>query len=588
MRKRNTDKEKKVSSEKFTLKYQKPKILLIYLSDKVLVRVREAGFNVSSGTFGSPYKVELGDGYIPVIFEANLPNYTEQEIIIIDLTPPETIDGPEGEKGISMGENDWWAKCSLGKIDPRPRVMTHVRKDFDRILHSGGLFVIFAQPRLHYDLVWAKKDHYLHISKEIPADNWSFLSILSANHFVIKEDYGEEIQVSEDDPELYRFLKMAVRDAKYTATFTPSYRTEKNWIPILSSKFRDCIGGLIVLGDSNGCVLILPQISKKPEIILTLLREILPDISPHLFPHIEGLRWVERDEYELDSILNYKSQKEEVLQRAKRELEELDKKISEDRDNLGFLYGILTKTGRDLVVSVKSCLEFIGFKKVKNVDEKIKDSKPKQEDLQVHDRSPILLVEIKGLSGFPRESDTLQVEKYVARRMKELDRHDIHAVSIINHQRNIPALERDNKKVFTKQQIEDAENHGITILTTWDLFRLIRGMLKWKWDPKAIQKLFYNPGRIHRFPTFYEPIGKIVKYWEEIGVVGLQVSGDKLRKGQRIGYIIPEGYLEEEILSLQVEKQNVEEAVTGQLAGIKTIYSKNLLRKGTIVCLVKK
>jgi hypothetical protein len=172
--------------------------------------------------------------------------------------------------------------------------------------------------------------------------------------------------------------------------------------------------------------------------------------------------------------------------------------------------------------------------------------------------------------------------------MKEWDRTDVRGVSIINHQRNVPALERDNRNVFTEQQIEDAQHNDLTILTTWDLFLLTRGMMKWKWNPKVIQELFYQSGRMPKIPTIYKPIGKIVKYWEKPGAVGVQISENKLHKGERIGYVTSGGYLEEEVLSLQVENQDVEEAVPGQLAGIKTKYSKRFLRKETIVCRVMK
>lgn len=151
------DKEKEKTPKKFTPKYLKPKILLIDLPDTVLDNVRSAGFNVSSGTFGSPYRVELGDGYQPVIVKASLPNYTEQEIIFIDLTPPKTINTPEGEKKTSEGELDWWCKCNRGEIDPRPRVMHSLQGDLNRILNYGGLFVIFAQPRLLQKQVLAMK-----------------------------------------------------------------------------------------------------------------------------------------------------------------------------------------------------------------------------------------------------------------------------------------------------------------------------------------------------------------------------------------------------------------------------------------------
>ena len=56
-------------------KYPKPKILLIDLPSECIDNVISAGFNASAGTFGSPYKVKLGDGYQPVIGKPFLPNY---------------------------------------------------------------------------------------------------------------------------------------------------------------------------------------------------------------------------------------------------------------------------------------------------------------------------------------------------------------------------------------------------------------------------------------------------------------------------------------------------------------------------------
>jgi hypothetical protein len=588
--KNNLKKEK--SSEEFTPKYLKPKILLIDLPTTVFEKVQGVGFNVSTGTFGCPYKVEVGDGYQPVIVKASLPNYTEQEIIFIDLTSPSTIDGPEGKKSTSIGENDWWAKCNKGEIDPRPRAMAMAQDAFDRIFHHGGLFIIFAEPRLYQELAWAKfRFGSFDIDSKLPFDNWSFLSILSPDHLEIKFDFGEEIDIPNYDFPVCNFLKRNIMSASYTATFNPTYRTVSNWLVIANNKFGSSVGGLIVPDNSKGRILILPQLSNKPEVIVTLLKEILPDISPHLFPHVEGARWVERDEYELSQVLNYKTDKIKVQQRAEREVEDIDKKILEERAKYGFLHGVITQTGTDLVKSVKLCLGFIGLKQILDIDEQIKNqniASQKQEDLQIYDKSPTLLLEIKGISGLPRENDTIQIVKYVSRRRKEWNRFDVYGVSIINHQRNLPALERDNDNVFTEAQIQDAINNDFTLLTTWDLFLLIKGMLRWGWPPETIKEFFYKSGRMSRIPGIYKPLGTIVNYWEEIGVVGIQVSGDKLHKGERIGYITPEGYLEEEVLSLQVDKQDIEEVIPGQIVGIKTIYPKNLLRKGTVVCIVER
>jgi hypothetical protein len=566
-------------SEEFTPKYKKPKILLIDLPEEVIERVRSAGFNASAGTFGSPYKVTKRDGYLPVIPKADLPNYSEQEIIFIDLTPPETLDNPVGEKLTSDGELDWWAKCSRGEIDPRPRVMSMVSDDFDRIFQHGGLFVIFAQPRLLQNLVFARvEDPYGLVEKTtIKYDNWSFLSILSRLN--VEADYGKEIHMIDYDSDfqLFGLLRKLIGDFNYNATF-PYLEKENWWVPILNNKYKRNVGGLIYQKDSLGRILILPQTSKKVEVVVALLQGVLQDTSPHLFPDVEGARWVERPEYELDSILEYKSKKEAVKQRAKLELEEIDRKIAEKREKLGFLHGILTKTGEDLVSDVKLALEFIGFDKIADVDEEIKSngsSASKQEDLQIHDRTPKLLVEVKGISGYPKESDTSQVDKYVTRRMREWDVTNVRGVSIINHQRNLPALERDNVHVFSEAQVKDAEDRYITLISTWDLYLLIRGMMKWGWDPKAIQDLFYASGRMTRIPAIYKPLGKIEKRFPEKGVVGIEIS-ENLCNGDRISYIIQEGYLEEDVSSIQVNNQDVDKAIPGQKVGIKTEYSDKL------------
>ena len=136
-------------------RYSKPKILLVDLPEDATARLNSAGFNVQAGTLGRPYRMPPQDGYLPVIVQAHLPNHSEQEVIIIDLTSPDPSDGPQGTKSVSDGEMDWYASASRGFIDPRPRVMAKVSDDWNRILDSGGAFVTFAQPRIQQDLVLA-------------------------------------------------------------------------------------------------------------------------------------------------------------------------------------------------------------------------------------------------------------------------------------------------------------------------------------------------------------------------------------------------------------------------------------------------
>lgn len=458
------------------VRYKKPKILTLDLPVSLAERLRAAGYNVMPGTLGRPYKVQKGDGYVPVVVKASVPNFAEQEIVVIDLEPPETAEGPEGQKVTSLGELDWFAKASTGVIDPRPRVMTWLQDDSDRILKSGGVFVIFADSRLRQSTVLAAVvSNYFRdfqVRQDIDADNWSILTSLSPDHLKIEADYGTEIKVSEGLGLLTPFLRRHLAGATFSATFHPLYPLSENgngpiFFPLATSKFGDTVaGGLLPREKGEGIVLILPQLEDKEAAVLDLIQTALPEILPRLFPDHEGGRWVHRDEYEHPSILERKVAQLEVQRKANEEVARLDREIDAERDRCGFLHGLLTKSGKALVTDVKRALEFVGFQKVVDVDEVDDAEANKQEDLQILDGSPSLLLEIKGLAGMPTEGDTLQVTKYVLRRIRQWKRTDVVGLSLVNHQRNLPALERNHANAFTEHQVQDAKQNDTGLMTT--------------------------------------------------------------------------------------------------------------------------
>jgi len=83
-------------------KFPKPKVLLVDLPREVQDAILAAGFNAQAGTFGRPYKVPARDSYVRMNADARLPNYHEQEIIIIDLTLPETSDVAVHDPNLSV------------------------------------------------------------------------------------------------------------------------------------------------------------------------------------------------------------------------------------------------------------------------------------------------------------------------------------------------------------------------------------------------------------------------------------------------------------------------------------------------------
>lgn len=565
-------------------KYPKPKILLVDLPNKVFNGLKSAGYNVSQGTFGIPYKVDAENGIIPISIEYDLPNHTEQEIIIIDLLHSKILEAPTKEVELYEGQKWWWGNCEHGIIDYSSYVKTMRREEFDRILTHGGIFVIFAGPKKFDEIIYGVEGNYgrIEIFEKDDYNNWSFLSVLSK--IMINSDSGTEISIKKNNHPLNIFLNRYFKNSEYFATFSVAdyHFREERWISLMHSKYDECVAGLIPPGNGDkGWILILPQISKTSDLILSLINEVLPDLSSSLFPYAEGRNWIDNDDYALGSVLKLKAEKNTVIQKSKKKIKEINQKILDDKNNFDFIYRIITGTGDDLVDDIEKCLKFIGFKNVQNIDKKLENNgnHRKQEDLRICDQSPLLL-EVKGITGYPSEDDMSQVSRYVLRRIKDWNRTDVRGVSIINHYRNIPALERDD--AFTEPQIKDAENSDITILTTWDLFLLIKGSIEWNWDTKNIRNLFYKSGRMSKVPSHYKPIGKVFKYWSQAEAISIDLN-NKLCKGDRIGYFLQNMFLEEDVLSLKLDGNDVKEVNSKEIAGIKTIYSKDVLKKGTVV-----
>lgn len=578
------------SSDPPVIKYPIPKILLVDMKDETENILKAEGYNVATGSFGVPYKIPRSHKVVPVIMNGTLPtDFTEQEIIVIDLVPNEAVDLPAVEKSTPPNVEATWAWGDEGMVDPRPSQMYLVQGSFNRIFSHGGVFIIFANNRLIQNLVLGGVDINGTLnpnSKSSSLDNWCFLSILE--NLIAKPDFGKEILIVEDvDIQEYHTFKWILSEhiggAQFLCTFEPKSDMEKSWVTLATNKYGAPVAGAIASGKENGLIFIFPQIQNKSRFLTQFFNEVLPEISPHLFPHFEGTRWVQRPEYELPKVLELKNEIERIQQEARRQVVELEKAIEEKRHELGYLHDLISEKDQSLVDTVKKTLEVLGFQSVVDVDEEMKkteDKGSKREDLQIRDGSPSLLVEVKGISGLPKDAAALQVWKYIAPRMRESGCIDIQGLSIINHQRNLPALDRENKAPFREDILINAEEQKFGLLTTWDLHCLTRNYLKHGWKHEHIKPLFYQSGRIEPVPKHYEFIGVVEHLWEKAGAVGVLIKAAELKRGDRIAFELPVEFEEQVVESLQVDKQAVPQAAIGTLAGIKTHLTKEQAKKG--------
>jgi hypothetical protein len=240
------------------------------------------------------------------------------------------------------------------------------------------------------------------------------------------------------------------------------------------------------------------------------------------------------------------------------------------------------------VQAVIEGLRVLGFTDVVDVDQQIKGAGEEaslREDIQIKDSTPTLIVDVKGITGRPSDPEAMQAYKHATIRMKEWKTTEVNALSIINHQRHLPPLDRDNSMPFRQEILDGASQIDLGLMTTWDLYRLIRSFLRNKWKPESVKPLFYQRGRVHAVPVHYIHIGTVEHIWKEAGAVSVKVEQHGVRKGDRIAFQTPVEFEEQVAVSLQRDGQDVDEAAVGLEIGVKT-HLANRLRRGTLVYLV--
>lgn len=574
--------------------YLRPKIFLIDLETEIANAIREKGYNVSEGSLGTPYLVDKNNGLFPVLLNHKLVyDYKEQDIIIIDLHCKNPIE--KGKLDLTKfedGGSKWWIDHQYGQVNPRKLIGNYVQNDFNRILNTGGIFIIFADKRDEDKFFLGRGNGYnWHKEKEEIDSNWSFLGLMDdSNYFKVNDDHGSMINFTDKLQKgslLMQFLPKYIEKTKYDCTIFPGHLIKDNWISLMENKFSGPVGSVITPNKfREGYVFIFPDIGDKASFLSELIDQVLPEIVPRLYPEREKFNWIIRPEYELPAIKTLNQQIIEIREKTDKEITELEQLIRKEKEKNAYLFHLITESGNVLVESVIETFKILGFTKIIDVDEDLakKGIEGKnREDLQIHDYDTTLIVEIKGINNFPSDNDALTVQKYVILRMREWSRTNVKGISIINFQRHLPPLERNNDMPFRQEILDTADEQLIGLMTTWDLHRIARSYIQLNWKHEYIRDIFYQNGRIQATPTHYQYIGKVDRYIEKIKVIGIQIENGSLRLGDKIAFELPIIFEEQICESLQFDNTEIDEAQTGMLIGTKTNLKKEQARIGTRV-----
>lgn len=579
-------------------KYPRPKILIID-APEVADQLARAGYTAAKGTFGTPLILEREAGYRVPKRTMHLPNHTEQEIVVVDLAGPQEREAKESDfKLPAHGVKALWAPTELGRVDPRLPVMHFEQSNFDRIYEHGGVFIVFADALLQVCYLLAARDYNgldSYDRDEMDANNWDLLRIL--DNVQVSSDHGTEVELADNGYAEKLGLASYLRTATFSCVVKPGSWFTGRWITLATSKYGEPVSGVITpdtdpdAEHGGGWVFVLPGVERRADVVQELVEHVLPNLAPQLFPHVEREVWTRRREYELPQITAIKDEIAAAQEATRVRVRDLEAGIERERASSAYLHQLLTASGGDLVTAVISALKTLGFQDVHDVDaerEAAGDTRPKREDVHIMDAEVPVLVEVKGISGLPKEADALQVVKYLAPRMHEWGCTDLKGLSIVNHQRALPALDREDENVFQGDVLTNAqEKPGFGLLTTWDLHRLVRSFLALGWRHEDVAGLFTTTGRVRPVPSHYEYIGHLDGFWEQPQAVGVRVAQGGLSVGDRLAYELPVQFVEETVESLQLDSEQVRTVAQGAHVGVRTSLSKEQARNGVPVYRVR-
>jgi len=554
-----------------------PLLLSLNLDATVMPRLEERGWRVISGSLGVPYKVSPNGRGAALRDASDLPSgYSEADIVFMGLRAHSVASEPFGRPLGHSGEGCYIVQ-KQPVVDPRPFILYRLREALEQILAHGGVIVVFADERIAQpcELVGDRE------RADFAPDTWSFADCLSSSNLEILATSGSSVSVPNVISGLAPIAETMRRYSEhmhYTCTISPRSGLDCPWTALALNKYQVPVAGCIEVGD--GLILIVPHFGMQLEPFLAdLLTSALPEVRPSLFPDAKSWNWVHLPDYELPAVLQLSAEIDAVQIDAQRQVADLSRLIDETKDEQGYQYDLLRGTGQVLTTAVREALLHLGFEHVEDVNEGLR------EDLRVVDSSlknEIVLVEVKGVGGLPSDDDATQVAKYVPLCMKDDGCLDVHGLSIINYERHIPPLER-SPQPFRPDLVTSSESWGIGLLTTWDLFRLLRGMEANGWLPETVKPLLDGSGWIIPVPSHYRRLGSVTKFYELASAFEVEITDGALQVGDVIALDLPSGFAEQTVTSLHADGKPAKRAGKGATAGIGTAFTKAQLRKGTAV-----
>lgn len=206
-------------------------------------------------------------------------------------------------------------------------------------------------------------------------------------------------------------------------------------------------------------------------------------------------------------------------------------------------------------------LKWLGFEKV--IDKDTTADSVLEEDIQIDlDENRLLIIEVKGIHRTSQDSECSQIDKIRYRRFKQHRDCEIFALYVVNHQRGIEPVARQNPP-FTKEQMEDAVSCDRGMLTTWQLFKIYQAVELGVISKEQVRNSLLQTGVISFEPDLANPINAPYHQWQEGLVLGIDVN-TPIGVGDDIFVENENGWYSAKVISLQQEGKAYQDVTDGK------------------------
>lgn len=551
-----------------------PMICLLNCSEAIEEELRKLGFNCFHGTIGSEIEVNNTHRTDQKLVELNHDypnNFHEFDVVVLDLVniSREKYNAENDILSNTRGNSAYALSSQYPEqvFNPIPLSVSILSTEIAELSTKESIVIAFCNEEVSASYEFVEITSYgPQVTSNTTCSSLEFYKRMPSREM----RRGKKAYIPDDRSKLSPLLEKHLDTIRYGTKFRhplswngKESQKDPAFKPLLVNEREEIISYVHFVDQT--IILVFPDIQNRSEFIGDLFKTYLPEIRPKLFPFHGQFGWLTNGEYLVPGEQELIDQRNQIEKDYNESLEENEKAIDKLKGKFKFLSNMLSESGENLVISIEHYLQWLGFESVTNLDE----TSPGvlEEDIQVDCGNRFLAIEVKGLGGTSTDKDCSQIAKIRHRRGKQRDKHDVFGLYVVNHQRYLPPKSRKNPP-FTKNQIEDAVSDSRGLLTTYELYKayflIEAGIL----SKETVRESLFNTGLILFSPADVISIGSPHECYQGGEVAIVNIENVTVKKGDKLIVKNDDTYFKAEILTLQINEEDVDSAQDGEI-GIK-------------------